>query len=839
MSYLKEEYPISITTNINLCNNIKNIAIDSQERINRESIDSLSAYNKTVKYINFANEHKLSYKYEDQFKELQVNKLECNATYLDVNLDMDLLKKDCLTYIRKQISKVLSKQQATKTLIQTEKEKRYTKDYISQLEALTDPDEIIEFKDAERDSYSIFIDGYIETNTSLINEHKNKIKEYQTKLNKIAYSNAELLNKFETIPEENTSKINEYQTLIANLELQIEDLYWQNYSYSLTKVWATQLEDLITTYNSIINSYEALLKQELNFTITACIKSKFYAPFYVMKRHLEKYGHIAYWNNLHLNIGNTQYIFPYENLCTYTPDIIYLNEQCSSIIKIRNQRKVYTPTDPTITTTSNFEEEFYVEDKEDFLITIEFPSIYLDYNYGSLSYPIYLTSKDCPSLQELEQDLDLKFHSSIPIIQNNSYILNKDELQTLILDKLNRILYVNQDRIKSSWFKECERTHEIETDFDITELTLDNYINNLYINFGIPLTTTEYSSIYYLYSLFKSFPQGDKDLFDEYLSKIGTTYLTNPVPYINERQIIIKNSLYETIIKYSYIEEETESGDIECTGRHKGNIGNATIEAVPDESKNIPYAKDNRNIHFSRLGSYPSIIHGIPISINKSYLEIKVQTDKNEISILKIHGLNIETTYLPAIPLKPREDSQWMIFTYKPPGFDSYTTYRKDTFTSYFNLSNLSGCVIPLANHDLYNNRYKDSNYSLLIIDRMCYEACNLNVITSLTDDQRYPYFFGKPDPWIPKESRQQVLEEITNNFLQDNTFKNTNTIAYNINQFRYKPLRLIDKDNESLKEVRTPINQDRLSKDFDIYKPNDFREVLVSNIYKPIKEGK
>jgi len=799
VGYNEEEYAVSKVTSINLCNNIRDINQDVNIKVNR-GFDSNDA-------LLFANASKYAYKV-DLYNKLLTKERESKTpfpfgmakAYHRKPPNLVSIKKDCEVYIRKQQTKVLNKLIIAAKLIDT-----WGYDYYSQRHTLLDellylqlhsgtPEEIAA-KQAEINALQEIFDTRVNEENSVIQDKIDKLELEIIAIQKDIHNNK--------------NKV----FLKKTKEVEVEALYWEKYCLFMTTSdydgnHKTQAEENVTTHLTFI-------EQPLDITITGCVLTKHYPSWYVAKHTLEKYGHVIYWSTYTQRSapGLLATTNPYYGNAKLSMSHLSVYTQDSSFINI-----YYTyhglPS-------KYFQEEIYTEPSEDYLITCEMVGI------NGVSSPIYLTDKDCPSITK-EILLDKEFSSVIPIVE--------DEDNTLSYEECLRHLYINkyniEDKIKDIGL-EIVKT---ETDIGETNLPLTTYFYSKYFQQGICLTTKEYSSIHYLYEFFNWLPKGSKSEFNEYTKDA----------YLYENRISIRNKLCETLISYSYIEEETLSEELDVLNRKVGRTGNATLSFETSEPITITYASNNRyvsqSIDFGVTG-YTFGIHGSPIKLETNKLIIKVQASLGIVSKLTIHGLYVKTTLNHGYLNKAESDVQWLISTYGTPTKE-VTQSKRDVL--YNSASNTLGMIIPLWDHKVRTEDFRNSLYDINTIERMMYDSLNLCVTASLTDDQLDPFQTGTNDTWIKRQDRDKFLTSYLSEFTpstQRNTeteedykertktftkFKDDVTVAVNLSANRYIPRKsLDDKVNPQFLA-----SQSRLSKAISerTNTPNNALDVLITN---------
>jgi len=832
MAYNEEEYPFTKITGINLCNNVRDFNQDAllNNNFGFDYIDSLLHAQANQYSYKVDIHHKLLTQERESMTPFPFG--NCKSYFSYTGIDGTTLLKECKEYIRNKQNDVLLKLQKVAP-------------YIAAY-GLPDFD-------------PIRIAAENKVIQDKIDVKESEVKAIQTKINNLSIeiTQANCLNQYlDELPIK--AAIVVQQDLLHKKEKEVEDLHWEK--YCLFRCTSNILGNHQSIAEANVATHMLWMSYPLNIKITGVIITKHYPTFYVAKHTLEKYGHVVFWSTYTEEGYNDNWTSPYFSEGYLGFDGLSINAKDSSIIKIKYQKHETSFTSQI----TNIEEEIYVEPKEDYLVTCEMVGA------TGWSSPIYLTSKDCPSLllSLEEQLLDKEYGSIIPIRQNNTTHINelRDDPINLSYEELLRHLYVSMynlsDKIDEVGLEEVIT----QTQYGTSKLPLSSYISTMYFHQGISLATVEYSSIWYLAEFFNSLPTIGKDDFESYKESIGINYLNTSVPYLLENRVSIRNKVVETLISYSYIEKEIVGEELEVEGRLKGRVGNATILCTPGETLNVPYANNTRIVSQSLSGlfGYNFGLHGSPINLETSTVELKVQTGKGTILKLTIHGLYIKNTLNYGYPIKAEKDIQYLVDTYEEPLEGNYQSKKdivystvkpmKDDVTKETSINsiipseelNLTGMVIPLWNHNIRTTDFRGLLYGKNMIDRVMYDSLNIGIVAALTDEQLDPFQVGTDDTWIDKTKREYTLTAYLDNFIsstQKDTeseeefkertktftkFKDDVTVAVNVAVNRYIPSKPVD----TSKNPRFLSNQYRLAEVINTRKniESDAASILVTN---------
>lgn len=821
---------------INLVNNPRDSLQDAVVR-------SLSGY-KLTKSLLFSSVTKFIYRFNKIYSLIKNKNKEtenqfpygmCNAYISNTFIDYALLEKDCIKFVKDQKTEVLNYLKDLEEYLvkavseragETPESREITKNALdAEIVVLQKKIEDIQKKFPLSELSKINNEKYLLTSVGL---------EYEKDIQKIKQKRLQYENQLKDYQKEIKALMQEIQTINA----------------SNIPVTSIQDED----GNGLLkDTRENITKQE-DF-----IKDSF-LEISIVDYGLPNLEYFIY-NYKHRRFGNSMFWATLMPKPFIDRDVTYAglsrNRKDISTLKIFfAKRKPFNESHPEV-----FEEEVYFPNESTYTVICHIKKNTALPQYGVF----YLTVDDSPYLKSLlNQEVLLKnieFYPVIPIRELNKDLVNYDpiDIQTTLgfaCEELLRNLYINiygitkavnkigkeyleiicKDNSIMSFIKNRYNVYNsstmkpsyIQNDStsillnyynnkpdkinrnSVLHITTDKLIQDVYLALGISIDNFDSASAKYLYELFsklKSECKVNKKTFLAYQDhQVNESYKFLDA-YNLENRVSIRNTHFETLLTFNYIEEETLSDKWEYWNPLYKDItlGYSEIRVVPK-----PQTKVFQFVY--QVWDTPSMtLHGnnseyyTPwggIEYDNNILEIYTQVSEYIYTKLSIHGLKV--TYnrrlnnLPEFKKYP-EAAQGYYNTdiinrkYKLESDSTtysltYTKFPVDTqkaevtnITPKENMD-LGNFIIPMWHHDITEDSYykKDTKYTINDVNNVLQRSLNLLVFGTLQDNQK-ELFPVAEDYFAPIVHRKKLLLSCLDSFISKfNKFEKFNRYLTN-----------------------------------------------------------
>lgn len=440
----------------------------------------------------------------------------------------------------------------------------------------------------------------------------------------------------------------------------------------------------------------------------------------------------------------------------------------------------------------------------------------------------YITSDVMSSKTNLNpKELDFKFIPYTPIKLQNTSLAKDKRLSkaSLYFEEFLRNLYIPYYNLDTKLTKLGLAEYKVSTSEATLNYTLNDVISNAGINIGVPINSESEAVCKYLTYLFsKILDPKDKEGFDKWKVGIKGTNANNidEFSYLYENSFSFKSEMSETIIGYSYIEQEEKEGTI---SKAESNITKGTNTKINyNNTHRLLQNGINILIPGSLTLAITTHIHGNNLYYDDSKLIIKVSTGKNKYTITTVYGFTHTFIVNGSVPLTNLESS-WLVeqynSTYNTKGTYKYKrtiadivrttfgvktnedtdevltvklTYKKDITVAVnteitTNPINIVKIIKPKDNINIsipliyFDIRDKNSDYYKLnlinTIESVFFDSIQLQIICTIFDEQdteldpklrskllyTYLYFFLDPklDPTIVDASADKFNQEEAN----------------------------------------------------------------------------
>lgn len=843
---------------INLVNNPRDFFKDAVIR-------SLSGY-KLSNSIVFSSVTKLIYRFNKVYNLLKNENKEtenqfpygmCNAYISNTFIDYALLEKDCIKFVKEQKTEVLNYlKDLEKYLVkavseragETPESREITKNALdAEIVVLQKKIEDIQKKFPLTELSNINNEKYLLTSIGL--EYKQDIQIIKQK--RLQYEN----------------KIKDYRKEIKALTQEIQIINASN--ISVTSIEDVNGNGLLKTTRESITKQEDFIKE--SFLEISIVDYGLPNPeYFVYNYKNRRFGNSMFWATLMPKPFIDRDV-TYAGLSRNRKDI--------STLKIFfAKRKSFNESNPEV-----FEEEVYYPNEPTYTVICHIKKSTSSPQYGVF----YLTSEDSPYLTSLlnqeilfknvELDKPIEFYPVIPIRELNKDVVEYDpiDIKTILgfaCEELLRNLYINiygitkavnkigkelleiicKDNSIMSFIKnryDVYHAYNMKPSYiqnDSTSVLLDYYdnksdkinrnsvlhtttdklIQDVYLALGISVDNFDSASAKYLYELFSKLNPECKITKEKFLAyqnhQVDESYKFLDA-YNLENRVSIRNTHYETLLTFNYIEEETKSGKWEYWNPlfKELTLGYSEMKVV---SK--PQTKVFQFVY--QVWDTPSMtLHGnnseyyTPwggVEYDNNILEIYTQVSEDSYTKLSVHGLKV--TYnrrlnnLPEFKKYPEaaqgyyntdiKDREYKLESDSTTYSLTYSKFNKDTqkaevtnVTPKENMD-LSNFIIPMWHHDITQDFYykKDTQYTINDINNVLQRSLNLLIFGTLQDNQKELFPTGI-DYFAPIVHHKKLLLSCLDSFISKfNKFEKFNRYLTNT----------IDTEEDKDKEVYTDL---------------------------------
>lgn len=827
---------------INLVNNPRDFFRDAIVR-------SLSGY-KLSKSLAFSSVTKLIYKFNKVYSLIKNENKEtenhfpygmCNAYISDTFIDYALLEKDCIKFVKDQKTEVLNYlKDLEKYLVKAVSERAGETSELREITKNALDAEIVvlqkKIKDIQKKSpltelSSINNEKYLLTSIGLDYEKDIQI----IKQKRLQYEN----------------QLKEYQKEIKVLTQEIQIINASN--ISVTSIQDEDGNGLLKDTRENITKQEDFIKD--SFLEISIVDYGLPNPeYFVYNYKNRRFGNSMFWATLMPK--------PFIDR-----DITYAgmsrNRKDISTLKIFfAKRKSFNESNPEV-----FEEEVYYPNELTYTVICHIKKNTSSPQYGVF----YLTPEDSPYLTSLlnnevlfknkELDKPIEFYPIIPIRELNKDLVEYDPIDItttlgFACEELLRNLYINIYGITKAVNKIGKKSLEIickdnsimafiKNRYDvyhaynmkpsyiqndstsilldyydnksdkinrnsILHTTIDKIIQDVYLALGISIDNFDSASAKYLYELFSKLKPECKVTKEKFLAykdhQINESYKYLDA-YNLENRVSIRNTNYETLLIFNYIEEETKSGKWDYWNPlYKDlTLGYSEMKVV---SK--PQTKVFQFVY--QVWDTPSMtLHGnnseyyTPwggVEYDNNILEIYTQVSEYSYTKLSVHGLKI--TYnrrlnnLPEFKKYPEaaqgyynediKDRKYRLESDSTTYSLTYSKFYKDTqkaevtnVTPKENMD-LGNFIIPMWYHDITEDSYykKDTKYTINDVNNVLQRSLNLLIFGTLQDNQKELFPVGV-DYFAPIVHHKKLLLSCLDSFISKfNKFEKFNRYLTN-----------------------------------------------------------
>lgn len=827
---------------INLVNNPRDFFKDAVMRsLSGYKLSNSIVFSSVTKFIYRFNKIYSLIKNENKETENQFPYGMCNAYISNTFVDYNLLEKDCIKFVKDQKTEVLNYlkdlekylvKAVSKRTGETPESREITKNALdAEIVVLQKKIEDIQKKFPLSILSKINNEKYLLTSIGL--EYEKDITTIKQK--RLQYEN----------------QIKDYQKEIKALVQEIQIINASN--ISVTAIEDEHGEGLLKDTRENITKQEDFIKD--SFLEISMVDYGLSNPEYFIYNYKNRrFGNSMFWATLMPK--------PFIDR-----DITYAgmskNKKDISTLKIFfAKRKSFNEVNPEV-----FEEEVYYPNEPTYTVICHIKKNTSSPQYGVF----YLTPEDSPYLTSLlnqevlfknkELDKPIEFYPVIPIRELNKDLVEYDpiDIKTTLgfaCEELLRNLYINIYGITKAVNKIGKESLEIfckdnsimafiKNRYDVyhaavnkpsfikndsTFILLDYYenksdkknrnsvlhtttnkiIQDVYLALGISVDNFDSASAKYLYELFyklKSECKVTKEKFLAYIDHQNNESYKYLDAYNLENRVSIRNTHFETLLTFNYIEEEAESGKWEYWNPlYKDlTLGYSEIRIV---SK--PQTKVFQFVY--QIWDTPSMtLHGnnseyyTPwggVEYDNNILEIYTQVSEYSYTKLSVHGLKI--TYnrrlnnLPEFKKYPEaaqgyynediKDRKYKLDTDSTTYSLTYSKFYKDSqkaevtnITPKENMD-LGNFIIPMWYHDITEDSYykKDTKYTVNDVNNVLQRSLNLLIFGTLQDNQKELFPVGV-DYFAPIVHHKKLLLSCLDSFISKfNKFEKFNRYLTN-----------------------------------------------------------
>lgn len=813
---------------INLVNNPRDFFRDAVVR-------SLSGYKLTNSLV-FSSVTRFIFRFNQIYKLLKNENKEtknqfpyglCNAYISDTFIDYALLEKDCIKFVKDQKTEVLN----------------YLKDLEKYLvKAVSErAGETPESREITKDK----LDAEIEELQKKIVEIQKKFPLTElSKINNEKYLLTSTGEEYEKDIQTIKQKRLQYENQLKDFQKEVKALTQEIQIINASNIPVESIQDedgnglLKDTRENITKQEEFLLEPFLQISIV-----EYGLPnpeYFIYNYKNRRFGNSIFWGSL----------MPQPFI---DKDVTYAgmsrNRKDISTLKIffAKREVLFNESNPEV-----FEEECYFPNEPTYTIICHIKKNTSPTQFGVF----YLTPEDSPYLTSLlnqevllknkELDKQIEFYPVIPIRELNKDLVEYDpiDIKTTLgfaCEELLRNLYINIYGITkainkigkesleivckdTSIMKYIKNRYDVYNAFNqkpsyiqndstyilldyyenkpdkanrnsVLQTTTDKLIQDVYLALGVSADNFDSASAKYLYELFSNLKlecKVDKKkflIYQDHQSNDSYKYLD---AYNLENRVSIRNTHFETLLTFNYIEEEVIAGKWEYWNPLYKNItlGYSEVQVVSKpQTKVFQYAYDvwdtpsmelhgNNSEYYTPWGG---------IEYDNNILEIYTQSSESSYTKLSVHGLKItynrRLTNLPEFKKNPDaaqgyyntdiEDRKYRLETDSTTYSLTYTKLNKDTqkaevtgITPNENMD-LSNFIIPIWHHDITEDSYykKDTQYTVNDVNNVLQRSLNLLVFGTLQDNQKDLFPSGK-DYFAPIVHRKKLILSCLDSFI-------------------------------------------------------------------------